>query len=100
MRPVPTDDWPSSVFAKLFLEGRPEEVKAQARRLADGQSVLDAVRDQARKLERGLAQATAKSSMSISPASASWSSGWHRPPHGQSDPSPRSVRSLPSQYSE
>ena len=32
--PVPTEDWPSSVFAKLFLEGRPDEVKAQARRLA------------------------------------------------------------------
>jgi Protein of unknown function (DUF1552) len=52
--PVPTEDWPSNVFAKLFLEGRPEEVKAQARRLADGQSVLDAVRDQARKMQNGL----------------------------------------------
>lgn len=52
--PVPTEDWPSSVFARLFLEGRPDEVKAPARRLADGQSVLDAVRDQARRMERGL----------------------------------------------
>ena len=52
--PVPTEDWPSSVFAKLFLEGRPDEVEAQARRLADGQSVLDAVRGQAKKLEQGL----------------------------------------------
>jgi len=52
--PVPTEDWPSSVFAKLFLEGRPEEVKAQARRLADGQSVLDSVRDQARKMQHDL----------------------------------------------
>ena len=49
--PVPTEDWPSSVFAKLFLEGGPEEVQAQARRLADGQSVLDSVRDQARKMK-------------------------------------------------
>ncbi len=49
--PVPTQDWPSGVFAKLFLEGRPDEVQAQARRLEDGQSVLDAVRDQAKRLQ-------------------------------------------------
>ncbi len=48
--PVPTEDWPSGVFAKLFLEGRPDEVATQTRRLADGQSVLDAVRDQAKKM--------------------------------------------------
>lgn len=50
--PVPSDTWPSGVFAKLFLEGRPDEVQAQARRLQDGQSLLDAVRDQAKRLER------------------------------------------------
>lgn len=44
--PVPTESWPSSVFAKLFIEGRPDEVEAQKRRLADGRSVLDAVRAQ------------------------------------------------------
>lgn len=52
--PVPTDSWPSGVFAKLFLEGRPDEVQAQARRLADGQSVLDAVRAQAKQLEKSI----------------------------------------------
>lgn len=52
--PVPAECWPSSVFAKLFLDGRPDEVAAQARRLADGQSVLDVVRDQAKKLGRDL----------------------------------------------
>src|SRR5688500_9387947 len=51
---VPADSWPSSVFAKLFLEGRPDEVQAQARRLQDGQSVLDAVRDQVKRLEPSL----------------------------------------------
>lgn len=51
---VPVENWPSSVFAKLFLEGRPEEVQAQARRLADGQSILDAVREQARRMQRGV----------------------------------------------
>src|SRR5262249_43106015 len=51
---VPSDCWPSSVFARLFLEGRPDEVAAQARRLQDGQSILDTVRGQARKLKAGL----------------------------------------------
>lgn len=49
--PVPSEVWPSSVFSQLFLEGRPDVVEAQARRLADGQSILDAVREQARRLE-------------------------------------------------
>lgn len=52
--PVPTENWTSSVFAKLFLEGRPDEVAEQARRLADGQSILDAVRGQAKKMEHVL----------------------------------------------
>lgn len=54
--PVPTESWPSAVFAKLFLEGRPDEVQDQTRRLADGQSVLDAVRGQAQKMEHVLGQ--------------------------------------------
>jgi len=51
---VPSHSWPSSVFAALFLEGRPDEVQAQARRLRDGQSILDAVRDQAKKIQPDL----------------------------------------------
>jgi hypothetical protein len=51
---VPAHSWPSSVFAALFLEGRPDEVQAQARRLRDGQSILDTVRDQARKMQADL----------------------------------------------
>jgi hypothetical protein len=51
---VPSDTWPSSVFARLFLEGRPEEVQAQKRRLQDGQSILDSVGDQAKKMQPGL----------------------------------------------
>jgi hypothetical protein len=46
--PVPTESWPSSVFAKLFIEGRPDEVEAQKRRLRDGRSILDTVREQAK----------------------------------------------------
>jgi len=51
---VPAHPFPSSVFASLFLEGRPDEVQAQARRLRDGQSILDTVRDQTKKLQGGL----------------------------------------------
>jgi hypothetical protein len=54
---VPSDCFPSSVFARLFLEGRPDEVEAQARRLRDGRSVLDAVRDQAQRLSPDLSTA-------------------------------------------
>jgi hypothetical protein len=54
---VPADVFPANVFARLFLDGRPEEVQAQARRLRDGQSVLDAVRDQARQMQAGLGAA-------------------------------------------
>lgn len=49
--PVPADAYPTAVFTRLFLDGRPEEVAAQARRLSDGQSILDSVRDKARKLQ-------------------------------------------------
>ncbi len=47
---VPPDLYPASVFARLFLEGRPDEVQAQARRLRDGQSILDTVREQAKAM--------------------------------------------------
>jgi hypothetical protein len=51
---VPSDLWPSSIFARLFLDGRPEEVESQARRLRNGRSILDMVGDQARKLQPAL----------------------------------------------
>ena len=51
---VPSDWSPSRVFARLFLAGRPDEVQAQARRLRDGRSILDAVRDQAGGLRPSL----------------------------------------------
>jgi len=48
---VPSEWSPSHVFAKLFIEGKPDEVAAQARKLRDGQSILDAVGEQASKLK-------------------------------------------------
>jgi len=51
---VPADAFPSAVFARLFLQGRPDEVAAQTRRLRDGRSILDVVRDQSRQLQGGV----------------------------------------------
>ena len=48
---VPPDLFPAQVFTRLFLEGRPDEVQALARRLRDGRSILDAVREQAKEVE-------------------------------------------------
>ncbi|MBI5758068.1 MAG: DUF1552 domain-containing protein [Planctomycetales bacterium] len=51
---VPAANYPSRVFARLFLEGRADEVQAQVRRLEDGRSILDDVRDQAKTLRSDL----------------------------------------------
>jgi hypothetical protein len=51
---IPADNSPSKVFARLFLEGRADEVEDQMRRLEDGRSILDDVRDQAKRLRSGL----------------------------------------------
>ena len=51
---IPADNTPSRVFARLFLEGRAEEVQGQMRKLADGRSILDDVREQAKSLRAGL----------------------------------------------
>ncbi|HEY2910740.1 MAG TPA: DUF1552 domain-containing protein, partial [Gemmataceae bacterium] len=51
---VPASTSPSKVFAKLFLDGRPDEVRGQVDRLADGQSILDDVRGQADTLRKKL----------------------------------------------
>ncbi|HND52339.1 MAG TPA: DUF1552 domain-containing protein [Pirellulaceae bacterium] len=47
---IPADNSPSRVFARLFLEGDANEVGRQLRRLEDGRSILDDVRDQAAQL--------------------------------------------------
>jgi hypothetical protein len=51
---VPAATSPSRVFARLFLEGRADEVQSQLRRLEDGRSILDDVRDQAKTLRSDL----------------------------------------------
>lgn len=51
---VPAASSPARVFARLFLDGRPDEVRAQVSRLEDGRSILDDVRDRARSLRSRL----------------------------------------------
>jgi hypothetical protein len=49
---IPPETRPSVLFARLFLEGRREEVQRQVNRLRDQRSILDTVRGQARQLEK------------------------------------------------
>ena len=52
--PIPGATRPSQVFAKLFLTGKPDEVESQVRKLRHGESIMDTVMEQARKIERKL----------------------------------------------
>lgn len=49
---IPPEERASEVFNQLFLQGTPEQVDAQIHRLDTGRSILDAVADQAKTLER------------------------------------------------
>jgi hypothetical protein len=51
---IPCEDRPSEVFKRMFLAGSPEEVQAQARRLALGQSIMDTVAEQTSTLQRSV----------------------------------------------
>jgi len=49
---IPAEYSPSKTFAKLFLDGKPAEIEAQAEQLRQGRSILDAVADESKRLER------------------------------------------------
>lgn len=49
---VPSMHGPGQIFAKCFLQGTPQEVQLQVRRLQQGQSIMDVVRGQAKRLEQ------------------------------------------------
>jgi hypothetical protein len=51
---LPCETKPSEVFKKLFLGGSPEEVKAQTRSLALGQSIMDTIAGQTSQLKRNV----------------------------------------------
>lgn len=51
---IPCEEKASDVFKRLFVQGTAAEVDAQLRRLAQGQSILDAVGGQAKDLQRSV----------------------------------------------
>ena len=54
---IPAESRPSHVFAKLFLEGTPAEVRQQVQKLREGQSIMDTVQDEARSFARRVGSA-------------------------------------------
>ncbi len=48
---IPSETRPSKVFARLFLDGTPQEIEAQRRKLREGRSIMDAVAAEAKRLE-------------------------------------------------
>jgi len=49
---IPAESRPSHVFARLFLDGTPAEVRQHVRKLREGQSIMDTVQDEARSFTR------------------------------------------------
>ena len=47
---IPAEISPASVFAGMFLEGKPDEVQRQQRLLGEGRSILDQMGDETKKL--------------------------------------------------
>ena len=54
---VPAETSPAKVFAKMFLQGKPEEVERETRALSDGRSILDTLSAQTSSL-RGQVSST------------------------------------------
>jgi len=51
---IPCEDKASEIFKKLFIRGTPEEIDQQMRKLALGQSIMDTIADQTKRLQRGV----------------------------------------------
>jgi hypothetical protein len=54
---IPSQQRATQVFKQLFIRGTPEEEARELRRLRDGQSILDEVRDQVKSIDRTLSDA-------------------------------------------
>ena len=46
---IPAETKPSTVFARLFIDGTPDEVQRQMKKLHEGRSIMDAVGDEAKR---------------------------------------------------
>ena len=51
---IPCEEKASEVFSRLFVQGTPEEVQRQVRKLELGESIMDGVAEQAKTLQRQL----------------------------------------------
>jgi hypothetical protein len=51
---IPPEQSAAGVFRQLFLQGTPEQIEAQIQQLDTGRSILDAVADQAKDLQRNV----------------------------------------------
>ena len=51
---IPPETRPSRLFAQLFLEGTEAEKQAQVRRVKDGQSIMDLIREQTQQMARSV----------------------------------------------
>ena len=54
---IPAESSPARLFAQLFIDGTPDQVKTRMRAIKRGQSILDAVASEAKKLDRTLGPA-------------------------------------------
>lgn len=46
---IPAETRPSVVFAKLFVDGSPDEIRRQMKKLREGRSIMDAINDEAKR---------------------------------------------------
>ena len=55
--PIPAEDSPNRLYQRLFLQGKPDEVRSRLVALREERSLLDFVAGQAKRLDRSLSQA-------------------------------------------
>jgi hypothetical protein len=48
--PIPAEEKPAGVFAKLFLDGSPAQIQTQVQRLREGRSIMDALGAEAKRI--------------------------------------------------